>query len=343
MRLSHRLPGLFLARKCGAAPPSERRCDSSPGPVYRLRLLRARLPKHLLFRCCFAAPTRSDTRTIRARRRRVFVKHAAASGIDIFGSSRPQLPSQPPRGHGGRAGTHRGLRSGRVLHRGHPGQRRDEVLPQVTNVRLGEELEKRIWARIFWAIGLWAACGRPTAARSIVRTLKGEVGLPSISTRTRRAHQRRVRPARGGTRARTSVDWRSAFDVRNHLPQPNLNSLVAAPGAHSAGHRPGPGDAERVSTIGSKGPAPFDAPSDTAPSAGSADGPHEMPGGQTPTSRSRLLEGMAHRWPEIARTVRRGQSAVRRHSQGPLTSSRWRDMALFPSSAAASSPPMSST
>jgi hypothetical protein len=135
-----------------------------------------------------------------------------------------------------------------------------------------------------------------------VKALKEEVGLP-IHFHTHDtsgiAAASILRAADAGRGHRRS---RHRLDERQHLAaQPQLHRR--RPAAHAARHGPRPRRAEPVLRLLGAG-ARVLPPFDTAPKTGSAEVYlHEMPGGQYTNLKEQAASmGVAHRWPEIART-----------------------------------------
>jgi len=167
-------------------------------------------------------------------------------------------------------------------------------------VRLARELE-RMGAH-FLAIKDMAGLCRPYAAQKLVRTLKGEVGLP-IHFHTHDTSGINAGSVLRAADAGADVVDLAIASMSGTTSQPNLNSLVAA-----LAHTPRDTGLD-LATLNEfsdywEQVRSLYAPFDTAPSAGSADVYlHEMPGGQYTNLKEQASSmGMAHRWPEIART-----------------------------------------
>jgi pyruvate carboxylase len=143
---------------------------------------------------------------------------------------------------------------------------------------------------------------RPYAAHKLVKALKEEVGLP-IHFHT---HDTSGIAAASILRAADAgvdiVDLATA-SMSGSTAQPNLNSVVAA-----LQHTPRDTglDLDRLNQFSDywENVRHYYAPFDTAPKTGSAEVYlHEMPGGQYTNLKEQAASmGVAHRWPEIART-----------------------------------------
>jgi pyruvate carboxylase len=152
------------------------------------------------------------------------------------------------------------------------------------------------------AIKDMAGLCRPYAARKLVKALKEEVGLP-IHFHT---HDTSGIAAASSSRAADAgvdiVDLAIA-SMSGSTSQPNLNSIVAA-----LQHTPRDTglDLDRLNEFSDywEQVREFYTPFDTAPKTGSAEVYlHEMPGGQYTNLKEQAASmGVAHRWPEIART-----------------------------------------
>jgi len=297
--LSHRLPGLFSLEMWGGATFDTSMRFLSEDPWDRLRLLRARVPNicfQMLFRGANAVGYTNYPEHVVAG----FVKHAAASGIDIFRifDALNYLPNLRAAMEAVQ-GTH-AVCEAAVCYTGDILDERRDKFSLKYYVRLARELE-RMGAH-FLAIKDMAGLCRPYAAQKLVRTLKGEVGLP-IHFHTHDTSGINAGSVLRAADAGADVVDLAIASMSGTTSQPNLNSLVAA-----LAHTPRDTGLD-LATLNEfsdywEQVRSLYAPFDTAPSAGSADVYlHEMPGGQYTNLKEQASSmGMAHRWPEIART-----------------------------------------
>jgi pyruvate carboxylase len=157
-------PGLFSLEMWGGATFDTAMRFLNEDPWERLRQLRARVPNicfQMLFRGSNAVGYTNYPDNVVAG----FVKHAAASGMDIFRifDSLNYLPNLT-RGDGGGAGDTTRVCEGRaLLHRRHPRSEARQVRPQVLRP-LAKELE-RMGAHML-ASRTWPASAVPTPRRS---------------------------------------------------------------------------------------------------------------------------------------------------------------------------------
>jgi pyruvate carboxylase len=229
-----------------------------------------------------------------------FVKHAAASGMDIFRifDSLNYLPNLRVAMEAVQD-TH-GICEGTLCYTG------DILDPQRAKydlkyyVRLAKELEK-MGAHMI-AIKDMAGLCRPHAAEKLVKTLRNEVGLPI------HFHTHDTSGINAGSILRASDAGVDVVDLAlaamsGSTSQPNLNSIVAALRGTPRDTKLDLPKLDRFSDYWEQ-VRPIYAPFDTAPKSGSAEVYlHEMPGGQFTNLKEQANSmGVAHRWPEIART-----------------------------------------
>ncbi|MEX2581653.1 MAG: pyruvate carboxylase [Gemmatimonadota bacterium] len=297
--LARRAPQLFSLEMWGGATFDTAMRFLSEDPWDRLRQLRARVPNicfQMLFRGANAVGYTNYPDNVVAG----FVKHAADEGMDIFRvfDSLNYLPN---------------LRVAmEAIHQTHAvceaaicytGDILDDSRDKYSlkyYVRLAKELE-RMGAH-FLAIKDMAGLCRPYAAYKLVRTLKEETGLPV------HFHTHDTSGVASGSVLRAADAGVDVVDLAlasmsGSTAQPNLNSIVAAlehtdrdTGLDLAALNDLSDYWEQVRL--------YYAPFDSAPRSGSAEVYlHEMPGGQyTNLKEQAAAMGMAHRWPDIART-----------------------------------------
>jgi pyruvate carboxylase len=297
--LARRAPELYSLEMWGGATFDTAMRFLNEDPWERLRHLRAKVPNvcfQMLLRGANAVGYTNYPDAVVAG----FVRHAAAAGMDIFRifDSLNYLPNLRV-AMAAVQETHAVCEaalcySGDILD-----DRRDKFTLKYY-VKLAKELE-RMGAHIL-AIKDMAGLCRPYAAHRLVKTLKEEVGLP-IHFHTHDTSGTAAASVLRAADAGVDVVDLATASMSGSTAQPNLNSIVAA-----LQHTPRDTGLnltaldrfsdywEQVRT--------FYAPFDTAPKTGSAEVYlHEMPGGQYTNLREQAAAmGVAHRWPEIART-----------------------------------------
>ena len=268
-------------------------------PWERLRQLRAKVPNicfQMLFRGANAVGYTNYPDAVVAG----FVKHAAASGMDIFRifdslNYLPNLRVAMDAVQDTHAVCEAALcYSGDILD-----DRRDKFSLKYY-VKMAKELE-RMGAHVL-AIKDMAGLCRPYAAHKLVKALKEEVGLPIHFHTHDTSGVNAASILRAADAGVDIVDLATA-SMSGSTAQPNLNATVAAlqhtprdTGLDLAALDQFSDYWEQVRT--------FYTPFDTAPKTGSAEVYlHEMPGGQYTNLKEQAVSmGVAHRWPEIART-----------------------------------------
>ena len=297
--VAHRLPGLYSLELWGGATFDTAMRFLNEDPWERLRQLRARVPNicfQMLFRGANAVGYTNYPDHIVAG----FVKHAAASGMDIFRifDSLNYLPNLRVAMEAVQ-GTH-ALCEAALCYTGDILDERRDKFTLSYYVRLAKELE-RMGAHLL-AIKDMAGLCRPYAAQKLVKTLKEEVGLP-IHFHTHDtsgiASASVLRAADAGV---DIVDLALA-SMSGSTSQPNLNSVVAAL-EHTPRDTKLDLDTLNVFSDYWEQVREYYRPFDTAPKTGSAEVYlHEMPGGQYTNLKEQAASmGVSHRWPEIART-----------------------------------------
>lgn len=297
--LARRTPGLYSLECWGGATFDTAMRFLSEDPWERLRQLRARVPNicfQMLFRGANAVGYTNYPDAIVAG----FVRHAAASGMDIFRifDSLNHLPNLRVAMDAVQE-TH-AVCEAAVCYTG------DILDPDRAKyslsyyVRIAKELEK-MGAHVL-AIKDMAGLCRPAAAHKLVKTLKEEVGLP-VHFHTHDTSGINAASVLRAADAGVDVVDLAIASMSGSTSQPNLNSIVAA-------LRQTPRDtgldldalnefSDYWETVRS-----VYAPFDTSPRSGSAEVYlHEMPGGQYTNLKEQAASmGVSHRWPEIART-----------------------------------------
>ena len=297
--LARRAPNLFSLEMWGGATFDTAMRFLNEDPWERLRQLRARVPNicfQMLFRGANAVGYTNYPDNVVAG----FVKHAAASGMDIFRvfdslNYLPNLRVAMTAVNETHAICEAALcYTGDILD-----ERRDKFSLQYY-VRLAKELE-RMGAH-FIAIKDMAGLCRPFAALKLVKTLKEEVGLP-IHFHTHDTSGVAAASVLRATDSGVDVVDLALASMSGSTSQPNLNSIVAA-----LQHTPRDTglDLPVLNEFSDYWELvrEYYRPFDTAPKSGSAEVYlHEMPGGQYTNLKEQAASmGVAHRWQEIART-----------------------------------------
>ncbi|MEN9812001.1 MAG: hypothetical protein RL479_687 [Verrucomicrobiota bacterium] len=297
--LARRAPGLYSLEMWGGATFDTAMRFLSEDPWERLRQLRARVPNicfQMLFRGANAVGYTSYPDNVVAG----FVRHAAASGMDIFRvfDSLNYLPNLRVAMEAVQD-TH-GVCEAALCYTGDIlDERRDKFSLQYY-VRLARELEK-MGAHVL-AIKDMAGLCRPYAAHKLVKALKEAVDLP-IHFHTHDTSGIAAASVLRAADAGVDVVDLALAAMSGSTSQPNLNSVVAA-----LQHTPRDTglDLDALNQFSDYWEVVRDyyKPFDTAPRSGSAEVYlHEMPGGQYTNLKEQAASmGVGHRWPEIART-----------------------------------------
>jgi pyruvate carboxylase len=229
-----------------------------------------------------------------------FVKHAAASGMDIFRifDSLNYLPNLRV-AMDAVQDTH-ALCEGALCYTGDILDSRRDTFSLKYYIRLAKELE-RMGAHIL-AIKDMAGLCRPYAAQKLVKALKDEVGIP-IHFHTHDTSGINAASILRASDAGVDVVDLALASMSGSTSQPNLNSVVAA---LQNTPRDTKLDLEALNGFSDywEKVREYYAPFDTAPKTGSAEVYiHEMPGGQYTNLKEQAASmGVSHRWPEIAQT-----------------------------------------
>jgi len=297
--LARRAPELYSLEMWGGATFDTAMRFLNEDPWERLRDLRARVPNicfQMLFRGSNAVGYSNYPDAVVAG----FVKHAAASGMDIFRifDSLNYLPNLRVAMEAVQE-THAVCEAALCYAGDILDERRDKFSLKYY-VRMAKELEKMGAHTI--AIKDMAGLCRPYAAHKLVKTLKSEVGLPI------HFHTHDTSGINSGSILRAAdagvdiVDLAIA-SMSGSTSQPNLNSIVAA---LQRTPRDTKLDLEQLDLYSDywEQVRTFYEPFDTAPKTGSAEVYlHEMPGGQYTNLKEQAVSmGVSHRWQEIAHT-----------------------------------------
>ena len=297
--VARRAPQLFSLEMWGGATFDTSMRFLHEDPWDRLRQLRAKIPNicfQMLFRGSNAVGYTNYPDNVVAG----FVKHAAASGMDIFRifDSLNYLPNLTVAMDAVQE-TH-AVCEAAVCYTGDILDPKRSKYSLKYYVKLAKELE-RMGAHIL-AIKDMAGVCRPYAAYQLVKALKEEVGIP-IHFHTHDTSGVNSGSVLEACDANVDIVDLAIASMSGSTSQPNLNSIVAA-----LQHTPRDTklDLQALNEFSDywEQVRLFYAPFDTAPKTGSAEVYlHEMPGGQYTNLKEQAAGmGLAHRWPEIART-----------------------------------------
>ncbi|MFZ0829244.1 MAG: pyruvate carboxylase [Verrucomicrobiia bacterium] len=297
--LARRAAGLFSLEMWGGATFDTAMRFLNESPWERLRQLRARIPNicfQMLFRGSNAVGYSNYPENVVAG----FVKHAAASGIDIFRifdslNYTPNLRVAMEAVQDTHA-----VCEAAVCYTGDILDPRRNKYSLKYYVKLAKELEK-MGAHML-AIKDMAGLCRPLAARTLVKALREAVGLP-VHFHTHDTAGAQAAAILQASEAGVDVVDLALASMSGSTSQPNLNSIVAAL-RHSP--RDTQLDLDSLNEFADywEHVREYYHPFDTAPKTGSAEVYlHEMPGGQYTNLKEQAASmGVSHRWQEIAHT-----------------------------------------
>jgi pyruvate carboxylase len=297
--VARRTPRLFSLEMWGGATFDTALRFLNEDPWQRLRLLRERIP-NICFQMLFRGSNAVGYSNYPDNAVAGFVKHAAAAGMDIFRifDSLNYLPNLTVAMEAVQE-TH-AICEGAVCYTGNILDPARDKYSLKYYVKLAKELEKM--GAHFLAIKDMAGLCKPAAARVLVKALKEEIGIP-VHFHTHDTSGIAAASVLSAADAGVDVADLAIASMSGSTSQPNLNSVVAA--LQFAKRDPGL-DLEALNEYADywEHVRGFYAPFDSAPRAGSAEVYlHEMPGGQfTNLKEQAAAMGLAHRWPEIART-----------------------------------------
>jgi pyruvate carboxylase len=297
-RLGDAKSGLFSLEMWGGATFDTAMRFLNEDPWERLRQLRAKIPNicfQMLFRGSNAVGYSNYPENVVAG----FVKHAAASGMDIFRifDSLNYLPNLRVAMDAVQE-TH-AVCEAAICYTGDILDERRDKFSLKYYVKLAKELE-RMGAH-FLAIKDMAGLCRPPAARKLVKALRDEIGIP-IHFHTHDTAGVQSSAVLNACDAGVDIVDLAIASMSGSTSQPNLNSVVA-----SLQHAPRDTklDLDALNEFADYWEKVREqyTPFDTAPKTGSAEVYlHEMPGGQYTNLKEQAASmGVSHRWPEIAR------------------------------------------
>jgi pyruvate carboxylase len=290
--------GLFSLEMWGGATFDSAMRFLRDDPWERLRQLRAAIPNicfQMLFRGSNAVGYSNYSDNVVAG----FVRHAAASGMDIFRifDSLNYLPNLRVAMESVQ-GTH-AICEAAICYTGDILDVRRDKYSLKYYVQLARELA-RMGAHLL-AIKDMAGLCRPFAARRLVKVLKEEIGLP-IHFHTHDTSGISAASVLQASEAGADVVDLAFASMSGSTSQPNLNSVVAALQDTPRDTQLDLGTLNEFSDYW-ECVREYYTPFDVAPKTGSAEVySHEMPGGQFTNLKEQAASmGVSHRWPEIAR------------------------------------------
>ena len=297
--VARRTPQLFSLEMWGGATFDTAMRFLREDPWHRLRLLRARIPNvcfQMLFRGSNAVGYSNYPDNVVAG----FVKHAAASGMDIFRIFDSLNYTRNLKVAMEAVQETHAVCEAAICYTGDILDPKRDKYSLKYYVKLAKELEKM--GAHFLAIKDMAGLCRPYAAFKLVKALKEAIGIP-VHFHTHDSSGINASSVLRASDAGVDVVDLALAAMSGSTSQPNLNSLAAA-----LQHTPRDTglDLDALNEFSSywEQVRAFYAPFDTAPRSGSADVYlHEMPGGQYTNLKEQAASmGLAGRWPEIART-----------------------------------------
>ena len=290
--------GLFSLEMWGGATFDTAMRFLSEDPWERLRQLRAAIP-NICFQMLFRGSNAVGYSNYPENVVRGFVKHAAASGMDIFRvfDSLNYLPNLRAAMEAVRE-TH-AVCEAAICYTGDIQDSRRDKYSLKYYARLARELENM--GAHFLAIKDMAGLCRPFAARKLIQALKDATGLP-IHFHTHDTSGISAASVFEASQAGADIVDLAIASMSGSTSQPNLNSIVAALQHSPRDTRLDLAALNELSDYWEK-VREFYTPFDVAPRTGSAEVYlHEMPGGQYTNLKEQAASmGVSHRWPEIAR------------------------------------------
>jgi len=297
--LARRAPGLYSLEMWGGATFDTSMRFLNEDPWERLRQLRVRIPNicfQMLFRGSNAVGYSNYPENVVAG----FVKHAAASGIDIFRifDSLNYTPNLRVAMESVQE-TH-AVCEAAVCYTGDILDPKRAKYSLKYYVKLAKELEK-MGAHILGIKDMAGLC-RPPAAKVLVKALREAVGIP-VHFHTHDTAGTQAAAILQASEAGVDVVDLALAGMSGSTSQPNLNSIVAALEHTPRDTRLDLPALNEFADYWEK-VREYYHPFDTAPKTGSAEVYlHEMPGGQYTNLKEQAVSmGVSHRWPEIART-----------------------------------------
>ncbi|MFK5923823.1 MAG: pyruvate carboxylase [Verrucomicrobiota bacterium] len=298
--VAQRAPQLFSLEMWGGATFDSAMRFLKECPWERLRELREKIPNicfQMLFRGSNAVGYSNYPDNVVAG----FVKHAADSGMDIFRifDSLNYLPNmqvamEAVRDHG------QAVCEAAICYTGDITDPKRDKYSLKYYVAKAKELEQ-MGAHMLCIKDMAGLC-KPFAAKKLVSTLRGEIGIP-IHFHTHDSSGINSSSVIQASEAGVDVVDLALASMSGSTSQPNLNSVVAS----VAGQERDTGlDLTALNDLSDywEQVQTFYKPFDTSPRSGTAEVyQHEMPGGQfTNLKEQANAMGLGHRWAEISRT-----------------------------------------
>ena len=297
--VAQRTPNLFSMEMWGGATFDTSMRFLHEDPWQRLRDLRQRIP-NICFQMLFRGSNAVGYSNYPDNAVAGFVKHAAVSGMDIFRifDSLNYLPNLTVAMDAVQE-TH-AICEAAICYTGNILDAKRNKYSLKYYLNLAKELEKM--GAHFLAIKDMAGLCRPAAAKVLVKALKEEIGVP-IHFHTHDTSGIAAASVLSAAEAGVDIADLAISSMSGSTSQPNLNSIVAA---LQFTKRDTGLDLDALNEFADywEQVRGYYAPFDTAPKSGSAEVYlHEMPGGQFTNLKEQAASmGLAHRWPEIART-----------------------------------------
>jgi len=297
--VARRTPKLYSLEMWGGATFDSAMRFLHEDPWQRLRDLRERIP-NICFQMLFRGSNAVGYSNYPDNAVAGFVKHAAESGMDIFRifDSLNYLPNLKVAMEAVQE-TH-AVCEGAICYTGNILDPQRDKYSLKYYLKLAKELEK-MGAHVL-AIKDMAGLCKPAAAHALVKALKEEIGVP-IHFHTHDTSGIAAASVLAAADAGVDIADLAIASMSGSTSQPNLNSIVAA---LQFTKRDTGLDLDSLNEFADywEQVRAYYAPFDTSPKAGNAEVYlHEMPGGQfTNLKEQASAMGLAHRWPEIART-----------------------------------------
>ena len=297
--VAHRAPQLFSLEMWGGATFDTAMRFLRECPWERLRSLRERVP-NICFQMLFRGSNAVGYTNYPDNVVRGFIKHSAASGMDIFRifDSLNYLPNLTEAMAAVREET-QSICEGTLCYTGDILDPKRDKYSLSYYVKLAKELEK-MGAHTLCIKDMAGLC-RPFAAKKLVKALKEETSLP-IHFHTHDTSGINASSILSAAEAGVDICDAAISSLSGCTSQPNLNSIVAA-----LEHTPRATglDADALQEFSDYWAhvRSYYKPFDTAEPYGTAEVYlHEMPGGQYTNLKEQAESlGIGHRWPEIAR------------------------------------------
>ncbi len=297
--VAHRTPQLFSLEMWGGATFDTAMRFLRECPWDRLRQLREKIP-NICFQMLFRGSNAVGYTNYPDNVVRGFIKHAAATGMDIFRifDSLNYLPNLTEAMAAVREET-QSICEGTICYTGDILDPKRDKYSLSYYVNLAKELEK-MGAHTLCIKDMAGLC-RPFAAKKLVKALKDEIGLP-IHFHTHDTSGINASSILSAAEAGVDICDAAIASMSGCTSQPNLNSIAAA-----LEHTPRATglDATALQEFSDYWAhvRSFYKPFDTAEPYGTAEVYlHEMPGGQYTNLKEQAESmGIGHRWPEIAR------------------------------------------